>query len=103
MTIVFLTALMPVARAVEPTVDQSRFGSADRSILDAIEKHYIPGAVLVAGTADEIVYRKAYGSRALDPEKLPMREDTIFDLASLSKNVGCATSLVVLVDRGKID
>jgi CubicO group peptidase (beta-lactamase class C family) len=32
-----------------------------------------------------------------------MTLDTIFDLASLSKPIGCATSVLVLIDRGKID
>jgi CubicO group peptidase (beta-lactamase class C family) len=31
-----------------------------------------------------------------------MTVDTIFDLASLSKSVGCAMSIMVLVDQGKL-
>ena len=32
-----------------------------------------------------------------------MTTDTIFDLASLSKCVGTATCVMILIDRGKID
>jgi uncharacterized protein YbbC (DUF1343 family)/CubicO group peptidase (beta-lactamase class C family) len=101
---VLLSLLTPTtARGTDRKVDPAFFAKADRAIEGAIERHEIPGAVLIAGTADEIVYRKAYGFRALEPHKTPNSLDTIYDLASLSKNVGCATSLMVLVDRGKID
>ncbi len=49
------------------------------------------------------MYQKAFGSRALSPENEPMTEDTLFDLASLTKPVATATSLMVLVDQGKVD
>jgi CubicO group peptidase (beta-lactamase class C family) len=63
----------------------------------------IPGGVLLAGTDREIVHLKAFGNLAVEPKKIPMLADTAFDLASLSKSVGCATSIMVLVDQGKID
>jgi uncharacterized protein YbbC (DUF1343 family)/CubicO group peptidase (beta-lactamase class C family) len=49
-----------------------------------------------------IVYRKAFGNRALEPMREPMTVDTIFDLASLTKVVATATSIMILVERGKI-
>src|SRR5438045_7071649 len=84
-------------------IDRSFFARADESINSAIERGDIPGAVLLAGTDREIVYLKAYGNRAVEPEKLAMKTDTIFDLASLSKSIGCASSIMVLVDQEKID
>lgn len=84
-------------------IDRERLADADRLIDEAIARGEIPGAVLLVGRGDEIVYEKAYGSRALKPERVPMTADTIFDLASLSKPVGCATSVMLLVERGKID
>src|SRR4051794_35403442 len=91
------------ASAGDHKLDPTFFAKADDAIQGAIARHEIPGAVLIAGTADQIVYRKASGYRSLEPEKKPNALDTIYDLASLSKNVGCATSLMVLVDRGKLD
>jgi uncharacterized protein YbbC (DUF1343 family)/CubicO group peptidase (beta-lactamase class C family) len=84
-------------------IDREAFKRADAAIESAIAKQNIPGAVLIAGTDKEIVYRKAYGNRAVEPDKLPAKLDTIYDLASLSKSVGCATSVMVLVDQGKIN
>ncbi|HOA75138.1 MAG TPA: DUF1343 domain-containing protein [Phycisphaerae bacterium] len=82
--------------------DTTRMAWADRAIQDAIDKGKLPGAVLLVGRDDKIVYRKAYGHRAVQPQRVPMTEDTIFDLASLSKVVGCATSVMLLAERGQI-
>ncbi len=58
--------------------------------------------MLLAGRGDAIVYLKAYRSRALEPSKLPMTTETIFDLASLTKPVATAPSIMILADRGKL-
>jgi uncharacterized protein YbbC (DUF1343 family)/CubicO group peptidase (beta-lactamase class C family) len=102
-SLVFATLILmtPILNARE--IDRTCFARADESINSAIERGEIPGAVLLAGTDREIVYLKAYGNRAVEPEKLPMKTDTIFDLASLSKSIGCATSIMALIDQGKID
>jgi CubicO group peptidase (beta-lactamase class C family) len=77
--------------------------TVDGLINKAIADKQLPGAVLLVGKGDQIVYRKAYGNRAVEPSIEPMTEDTIFDLASMSKSLGTATSIMILVERGKID
>ena len=84
-------------------VDMEHLKGVDAVIADSIKEKVIPGAVLLVGRGDQTVYRKAYGNRAIEPSVEPMTEDTIFDLASLSKPVGTATSIMILADRGKID
>lgn len=60
------------------------------------------GAVVVAGTRDEVLFKRAWGW--MDKEKtLPMREDAVFDLASVTKAVGTTTALALCIDRGWID
>ncbi|QOV91357.1 exo-beta-N-acetylmuramidase NamZ domain-containing protein [Humisphaera borealis] len=90
-----------------PAFDQNRMADADRAITDAIGRGEIPGAVLVVGRGDRtggtIIYKKAYGNRAVQPASLPMATDTLFDMASLSKPMGCASSVMVLIERGRID
>jgi len=76
---------------------------AEEAIAKAIEEKNIPGAVLLAGTREKVLFTKAYGNRAVEPSEEPMTEDTIFDLASLSKPIGCATSVLILIDRSKIN
>lgn len=68
----------------------------------AIAESKLPGCVVVVGRSDEILFRRAFGSRALEPEREPMTEDTTFDLASLTKAVATGASVMVLVDRGKV-
>jgi CubicO group peptidase (beta-lactamase class C family) len=49
-----------------------------------------------------IAYARASGQRALDPKPEPMTRDTIFDMASLTKPVATATSIMILIDEGKL-
>src|ERR1700752_2885597 len=86
------------AAAVTPV----RLGAGDSIIGQAIADKNIPGAVLVVGHDGKVVYRKAYGERSLEPKRAPMTLDTIFDLASLTKVVATTTSVMQLVEQGKI-
>ena len=49
-----------------------------------------------------VVWRQAYGARVLEPTREAMTADTIFDVASLTKVVATATSIMILVERGKV-
>ena len=62
----------------------------------------LPGAVVIVGHKGRIVYRKAFGNRSLMPKVEPMTVDTIFDVASLTKPIATATSIMILVERGKL-
>jgi len=79
-----------------------QLGAVDAIIDQAIADRNIPGAVLVVGHNGKVVYRKAYGSRALEPKHEPMTLDTIFDLASLTKVIATTTAAMQLVEQGKV-
>ncbi|MGA7107628.1 MAG: serine hydrolase [Terracidiphilus sp.] len=68
----------------------------------AVANSQIPGGVLLIGHNGRVIYRKAFGSRSLEPTREPMTEDTIFDLASLTKCIATATSLMKLVQDGRV-
>src|SRR5437879_2896241 len=72
-------------------VSTERLALMDRVIDDAIQKKELPGAVVLVGHRGRVVWRKAYGSRAIEPQREIMTTDTIFDLASLTKVVATAT------------
>ena len=74
----------------------------DAIVLDAIHDHQIPGAVLLVGHNGQVVYRKAFGNRALEPRREPMTADTIFDIASLTKVVATTTAVMQLVQKGEV-
>lgn len=76
--------------------------AADRLVDEAIGRKELPGAVLLVGQGDKTIYRKSYGLRTADPQPVPMTPDTIFDMASVTKTVACATSVMILVERGKL-
>jgi len=80
---------------------ESRLSVLDPIIDDAITQQQIPGAVLVVGHNGQVIYRKAYGSRAIGPRREPMTFDTVFDCASLTKVVVTTTALMQLWEQGK--
>jgi CubicO group peptidase (beta-lactamase class C family) len=82
--------------------DEAHQKLAEAAIDESIANQETPGAVLLVGTKDGVIFEKAYGNRSLQPTTQPMKVDTIFDLASCSKAMGCATSIMVLSDMGKL-
>src|ERR1700726_2222978 len=85
-------------RAIPP----NRLAVLDPIIQQAIHEGNIPGAVLLVGHDGHVIYRKAYGARALEPRHEAMTVDTIFDLASLTKVIATTTAMMQLVERGKV-
>jgi uncharacterized protein YbbC (DUF1343 family) len=73
----------------------------DEIINQAIGQDRLPGAVLLVGHNGQIVYRKAYGQRALVPQPEAMTVDTIFDCASVTKVIATTSSLMRLFEQGK--
>jgi uncharacterized protein YbbC (DUF1343 family)/CubicO group peptidase (beta-lactamase class C family) len=71
-------------------------------VQQAITEKKLPGAVILIGRGERTLYQKAIGNRALLPAVEPMTLDTIFDLASLTKVVATTTSVMMLVEEGKI-
>lgn len=74
----------------------------DSIVEDAIRQGQIPGAVLLVWHNGEVVYRKAFGYRSLEPMRSAMSVDTIFDIASLTKVVATTTAIMQLVEEGKV-
>ncbi len=93
----------PAAAAADKTIDSAHEKQIDRAVAAAIELELTPGAIVVAGRSDGAVFQKAYGRLTYDANAPAVTVDTVYDLASLSKTVGCATSIMVLADRGKLD
>src|SRR5262245_1688910 len=74
----------------------------DRTVQQAIERGELPGAVILVLHRGEVVYRKAHGFRSKHEAATPMTIDTMFDLASLTKPLATATSIMILAERGKL-
>jgi CubicO group peptidase (beta-lactamase class C family) len=87
------------------------FATVSTLMNDAIAAHRLPGAVVVIGHGGQIAFHQAYGLRKLAGEQgldgspapaEPMTEDTIFDMASLTKCLATATAVMQLYEQGKV-
>lgn len=97
--VILLTLMSGAVQAQAPRGD---FSTIDRLVNQAIDEHQLPGAVVIIGHDDQIVYRKAFGWRSLEPTKERMTLDTIFDMASLTKCLATATAVMELYQEGKL-
>lgn len=78
------------------------FHGIAKSFDEAVADGVFPGAVVLVGKDDDVVYEQAFGSRSLLPNKTPMRVDTIFDLASLTKPLATAVAIMLLIRERKL-
>lgn len=96
------SGILASAMAQKPANSLARLSVVDGIIEQAIQERQIPGAVVLIGHDGKVVYRKSFGNRALEPRRELMTVDTIFDLASLTKVIATTTSVMQLVERGKV-
>ena len=85
-------------------IDPNRLREASRLIRRAISKKAFPGAVFLVARRGAIVAYEAHGEAVSVPPEIsrPMKLDTVFDLGSITKPVATATSLMILLERGKV-
>jgi uncharacterized protein YbbC (DUF1343 family)/CubicO group peptidase (beta-lactamase class C family) len=98
----FLFLCAAGGKALAQAGSASRLDVLDSIIQNSIQSHEIPGAVLLVGHDGQVIYRKAFGNRSLEPKVEPMTVGTIFDIASLTKVVATTTSIMQLEENGKI-
>lgn len=101
----FLTAALSLAEvgvAKSPAAASARLGVIDAIVQQAIRDEQIPGAIVLVGHDGDVIYRKAFGERSLEPQREPMTLDTIFDLASLTKVIATTPAVMQLVQKGRI-
>jgi len=93
-------------------VVRRKLARVDRALDKAIEGAQIPGAVILArmprqdpktGTLDLMEFEKVRGLAVMQPERIPMARDTIFDLASLTKPMATTTAVLLLVSEGRLE
>lgn len=79
-----------------------KLAEIDGVVEQALAEKKMPGCVVAIGRRDRLVIVKAFGQRQLEPCSEAMTTDTIFDLASLTKPIATATSIMLLIERGKL-
>jgi uncharacterized protein YbbC (DUF1343 family)/CubicO group peptidase (beta-lactamase class C family) len=83
-------------------MDGRQLDRIDGVVADAIAQAKLPGGVVLVARHGKVVFQRAFGFRSLVPQKEAMTTDTVFDLASITKPVATATSIMILLERGKL-
>lgn len=104
----FLQPLQTIAQRLEHVLPEQvglssqQLALADSALNAEIDAKAIPGAVLAVVRHGKMAYLKAYGNRSIYPKVEQMTTETIFDMASCSKVVGTATSVMQLLEQGRL-
>lgn len=93
---------LPVVRPAEVGLDAEKLAAIDEVAAEGMEQGQMPGCVVCIGRGGKIAFLKAYGLRQIEPERVEMTVDTIFDMASITKPVATATSVMLLVERDEL-
>jgi uncharacterized protein YbbC (DUF1343 family)/CubicO group peptidase (beta-lactamase class C family) len=96
------SARLPRCEPAEAGLDAQALEQIDALVAQGLQEKKMPGCVVVVGRRGRIAWCKAYGMKQVEPEAVPMTVDTLFDLASLTKPIATATSIVQLAERGKL-
>jgi CubicO group peptidase (beta-lactamase class C family) len=78
------------------------FEEVEREMDAAVGRRVFPGAVILVRDGTRVFYHRAFGNRSVEPDVTPMREDTIFDVSSLTKPFATSIAMMLLVKEGKI-
>ena len=93
---------LPQAEPAAVGMDGAKLAQIDAIVAEGIEQKKMPGCVVCIGRRGKIVMLKAYGNKQLRPAEVPMTTDTVFDMASITKPMATATSIMLLVERGQL-
>ena len=78
------------------------FHAVENATEQAVKQGVFPGAVLLVGRGEDVLYERVFGWRSLLPDRTPMSLSTIFDLASLTKPLATTLGIMLLVNEKKI-
>lgn len=94
---------LPMVPAENGGMDSAVLAQIDAVVAEGIDDNKMPGCVVAIGRHGKLVFRKAFGQRRVEDGAEAMTVDTLFDLASLTKPVATATSVMILAERGKVN
>jgi CubicO group peptidase (beta-lactamase class C family) len=78
------------------------FSSVEKEMVRAVEEEVFPGAVLLVNKGGRVLYCRAFGFHSLEPGHSPMGEETVFDLASLTKPLATTVAFMLMVKEKKV-
>ena len=93
---------LPQAEPASVGLDAQRLQQIDDIVAEGLTQKKMPGCVVCVGRHGKIAFLKAYGQKQLLPSELAMTTDTVFDMASITKPIATATSIMLLIERGQL-
>jgi uncharacterized protein YbbC (DUF1343 family) len=93
---------LPTDRPEAVGMNAGRLEEIGRLVDEGLRARRMPGCVVLVARRGKIVFHQAYGQRQVEPERVPMTTDTVFDLASLTKPIVTATCVMLLMEDGKL-
>lgn len=93
---------LPPAEPDQVGLDAGKLTQIDQVVAQGLDANQMPGCVVLVARQGQVAFLKSYGYKRLQPDPLPMTTDTVFDMASITKPVATATSIMILLDRGLI-
>ena len=94
---------IPVRSPTSVGMSAERLAAIDRVVLRGIHAGGFPGAAVVVGRDGYAVVKRGYGRLTWEGDAPAVSDQTIYDLASLTKVVATTSAIMVLVDEGKVD
>ena len=94
-------APLPMLTPAQAGLNAEKLAEIDGLVATAISEKKLPGCVVLIGRPNGIAWLKVFGDKRLEPDRAVMTDDTVFDLASLTKPLATATSVMKLVEQGK--
>jgi CubicO group peptidase (beta-lactamase class C family) len=93
---------LPRAKPEDVGMSSIHLRNIDRVVADGLKVGRMPGCVVLIGRQGKVVFERAYGQRAVVPTAEPMTLDTMFDMASITKPMATAMSIMILIERGEL-
>lgn len=94
---------LPLATPESVGMSSERLRAIDAIVAEGLRHHRMPGAVVLIAHHGKVVYLRAFGQRQLKPATVKMTTDTVFDMASITKPVATATSIMILAEQKQLD
>ncbi len=79
------------------------FHKVDSIVMDGISKHAFPGCQVLVAQKGKVIYRKNFGGHTYEVNTLPVSNNSIYDLASVTKISATLPVIMELTDKKQLN
>jgi beta-N-acetylhexosaminidase len=81
--------------------DSKKLGQIDSIVLKGIKDHVFPGCQVLVAKSGKVIYQKSFGYHTYE-NKIAVKNDDLYDIASITKIAASTISLMRLMDEKKV-